>query len=113
MNTLQIDTSLHKVWFDFCKRFKNEDKYLFIGYELMQKVEKWAKKYPKDVFISPCDDAVFASSLLVLIEHRTKNEYMGTTVVVIPQCTGETPLEFFLYLTHRKQLIKILEKLGK
>lgn len=34
--------------------------------------------------------------------------YMGTTAVVIPQCTGEKPLEFFLYPCDRDELIAAL-----
>lgn len=59
-----------------------------------------------------CDDTYFASSNLVLIEHASKTEYMGTTVVFIPQCTGEDPVEFFLYPGHRECLVKFLKSLG-
>lgn len=103
---------LHAVFKDFVKRFRNKDEtWRFVGYDLMQRVENWAKKYPTGVWVLSCDDNYFSSSVLILIEHRTKNRYMGTTVVYIPQCAGEQPIRFFLYPDHRDSLIAALTQI--
>ena len=101
---------VHTVWHEFSRRFKTKDgfKYKKKGYDLMVAVERWQKRHLKDVRIVGVDDSYFASSYLVLVEHKTARQYMGTTVVVVPQCTGEDPLEFFLYPSHRKGLIEAL-----
>lgn len=100
--------NIHKVWHEFQRRFKKDDKYSFIGYDLMLRVEKWAKKYPREVRCLYIDDSYFCNSSLVLVEHRHARAYMGTTAVVIPQCTGESPMEFFLYPGDRNALIAAL-----
>jgi hypothetical protein len=100
----------HTVWHEFMKRFKTKDGsgYLWKGYDFMGRVQKWARRYPKDVRITSIDDSYFAGSILVLVEHKTPRSYMGTTVVVVPQCSGESPLEFFMYPGHRRELLKAL-----
>jgi hypothetical protein len=110
----QKSPNIHTVWHEFARRFKHKDgfAYRWIGYDLMMRVEKWAAKYPKDVEIASIDDSYFTSSVLVLIEHKTARSYMGTTVVVIPQCSGESPLEFFLYPCDRQGLLKALRKIA-
>jgi hypothetical protein len=108
--------NIHTIWHEFARRFKKcekgQDRYRYVGYDLMGRVEKWAEKYPKDVRIAAIDDSYFASSYLVLIEHRTKRSYMGTTAVVIPQCSGEDPLEFFMYPGHQKSLLGALTSIA-
>ncbi len=103
---------VHTVWHEFQRRFKKnghgENEYRLIGYDLMVSVEKWAKKYPREVRCVGIDDSYFASSLLLLVEHRHSRGYMGTTAVVIPQCTGDKPMEFFLYPNDRNSLIAAL-----
>ena len=130
---------VHYVWYKFVKAFKKEvniqwneyttkdkngkDKkvrfrtsnlvYKWSGFELAKRIEKWAKKWPNDIKIVRCDDAYHAGSDLVLIEHKAPVNYMGTTVLYIPQCTGEQPIEFFLYPCHREELVKALNHIGK
>lgn len=105
---------VHLIYHRFVKRFmKDGDKFKLTGYSLMCAVEKWAAQYPGQVTVVGCDDSVHASSNLILIEHASEVDYMGTTVLYIPQCTGEEPIEFFLYPGHRKELIKVLRSLGK
>ena len=108
----------HAVAHDFQRRFikgqfGTPDAWKYIGYDLMKRVERWAKKYPEEVTIVGCDDAYFAGSTIVLIEHRTEKSYMGTSMYYIPQCTGEAPTQLFLYPWHRTNLIAALRKLGK
>ena len=99
--------SIHKVWHDFRKRFMKKGsitEFKWSGYDLILRVERWAKKYPDDVRICSVDDSHFCGSYLVLIESKNKNtqpvyepfRYMGTNVVFIPQCSGESPIQFFL-----------------
>lgn len=106
--------NVHRVVHDFYHRFKNKDEtWKYRGYDFMERVERWAKKYPGDVRVVGCDDGFFSSSCLVLIEGRAENAYMGTTVIYIPQCTGEPPTEFFLYPGHRGGLIAALQEIGR
>jgi hypothetical protein len=100
--------SVHKTWYEFQRHFKKDDAYRFTGYDLMVRVEKWARKHPHEVRCLSIDDSAFASSTLLLVEHRHTREYMGTTAVVIPQCTGEKPIEFFMYPSHRDEIIAAL-----
>lgn len=102
-------TDIHRVWHAFQKKFMTEGGFNFKteGYALMVAVEQWAKRYPNDVQVTGCDDSYHSGSDLVLIEHKTENSYMGTTVVVIPQ--NGSPCEFFLYPGHRKDLQHALQ----
>lgn len=108
----------HKVWKNFCELFTNKNaadptvpEFKYVGAELGDLIERWAKKYPNDVKITGCDDTYFSSSLLVFIEHKDDKAltYMGTTVVFIPQCSGEKPITFFLYPGHTDKLIEVLK----
>lgn len=103
------DSGVHKVWHDFTSRFcENGGEWKVTGYDLMGAVREWSKAYPDDVRLVGCDDDHHASSLLVLVEHKAEDYYMGTTVVFIPQCTGEDPIRFFLYPGHRFELFRTL-----
>lgn len=126
----RLGVDIHKVYYDFLKRFSNKEKrsytignktysgyeykgYRWTGCDLMGRVEEWAEKYPNDVRVVGVDDDSYSSSCLVLIEHKTDREYMGTTVVYIPQCTGENPIRFFLYGHHRQHLATTLQQISK
>lgn len=90
-----------------------EEKWKWTGYDLMERVAQWAKKYPKFVTITRCDDDYHSGSNLVLIEHRKlsgKDRYMGTSVIYIPQCNGDKPTRLFLYPSHHDELIRALGK---
>lgn len=102
---------LHRVWWDFQHRFL-DGKPVKKGYPLMVAVERWAKRFPKDVTVCTVDDAVHAGSSLVLIQHRiSPRKVWGVTVVYIPQCTGESPISFFLYPCHYKALAPALKRI--
>lgn len=109
-------TNIHRVWHDFCKKFiiiikeNNKEKWRWIGYKLITKIEKWARNYKNDVTIVNCDDNSHAGSIMVMIQHRKQHnaEYMGTSIVFVPQCTGEDPSRIFLYPRHHDNLIKAL-----
>lgn len=86
----------------------------YTGYDLMSRVERWAKKYPKDVYISGIDDTHFASSDLVFILHRpSPRRIWGTTCVVITQLDGVPPKEFFMYPGHRQGIQEALARMAQ
>jgi hypothetical protein len=85
------------------------ERFRWYGYDLMQRIEKWAAQFPHDVRVVGCDDSYHSGSDLVLIEHRTRDQYMGTTVVYLPQCSGDPPAQFFLYPGHRDDLVCALQ----
>lgn len=95
---------IHKLWHDFCSKFGDQNNWKGSGFAFMQAVDRYAKKHP-DVIVTHCDDSVFCSSSIVLIPHRYKDEYMGTTMVIIPQ-VGGPPTEIFLYPHHSIALIE-------
>ena len=109
------ENNIHRVYHEFVRRFmtKDGDGWKYEGYDLMQRVERWAEKHPSEVKITNCDDDHHSSSALVLIEHRCTNDYMGTTVVFIPQCTGESPIRFFLYPNSRDCLVDCLREIAR
>jgi len=100
---------MHKVWHNFSKNFYN-DKYQFkwSSYEMMCKVGKWAKKYPKDVFTLDIDDGCHTGSDIVFILHRINNRLWGVSVVVITQSDGQMPNHYFMYPSHLKYIHGVL-----
>lgn len=108
---LRASVGVHRVWYSFIRNFKikGKEQFKFTGYELITKVEKWAKNHKNDVILCACDDSHFMDSLLCLVDHKTKNSYMGTTMVYIPQ-NGIGTSEAFLYPGHAKGLIAGLGK---
>ena len=104
---------VHRVWHEFIKEFMLEerDEFALTGWELMEKVEEWALKWPEDVRITRCDDNMFMSSLIVLIDHKTPTQFMGTTMVTIPQM-GSQPQVMFLYPGHREGLREKLREIS-
>ena len=111
--------NVHFVWHRFCKYFEDSKSdefpppYKWKGYALMCKIRKFVKKYPQDIRILRCDDDYHAGSILVTILHRSKYDFMGTTVIFVPQCTGESPIRFFLYPGHDTDMIKELTRITK
>ena len=87
----------HKTWHAFCAKFmdENQDKFICTGWDLIQQVERWAKRR-KTVQLVWVDDDFHMNSLLVLVEHGTTNDWMGLSAVMIPQI-GTEPVKFFLY----------------
>lgn len=82
------------------------------GYDLIRRLEKWADKYPKDVRTVTVDDDHFASSVLFLVEHQSDDQYMGTSVLYVAQCSGDPPAVFFMYPGHRRSLLAALEAIN-
>jgi len=97
---------LHKVWHKFRKEFFDEKayKWKYTGYDLMCKVEAYARRN-KSIVITRCDDAMHMGADLVLIPHRNAEGYWGTTVMYISQADIQ-PTEFFLYPNYETGLCK-------
>jgi hypothetical protein len=116
LNIKKKSATIHKVWHAFQRKFfENGDGHTWkwTGYDLTCKVEKWAKRYPKDVFSGHIDDSHFCSSDIYFILHRDGKKNQGTTVVVLTQCDEQPPCEFFMYPIHVKGMIDILSKINK
>lgn len=77
-----------------------------LGYE-----KPLSTKQFKDVMMVGVDDDCHASSDLLLVPHENDEEYWGTTVWYVPQCTGEAPIAFFLYEGHARELHTALGKI--
>jgi len=104
--------NVHRIFHAFQRQFcAANGKFKYEGYEFRQLVRRWAKRYPQDVRMIYCDDSTFCSSALVFIEHRAAENYMGTTVIYIPQFGG-APAQFFLYPSHRISLSRALRQIA-
>jgi hypothetical protein len=101
-----------KEFLDSCKS-KREIKVLDFkqvkGYDAMTRIGKFADKNPGIVEVRT-DDDWFAGSSVFLIPHENEKKFMGTTVMVVPQCSPDGNL-FFLYPHHLDNLIKELQKI--
>ncbi len=89
--------AIHRVYHDFERRFVRN-----FGFP-----QQW------NVTVVRCDDGCHAGSMLVFVAHRAPRRYMGVTAVFIPQCTGESPIEFFLYPCHLLEVLRTVKKLYK
>lgn len=107
----QIFTNkLHRNWHSFEKKFKDltTNEWKLHGWKLMEAAKRWAKGR-SGVHVLSTDDRYHAGSSLILIEHKNELEFMGVTVVYIPQCAPDEPTEFFLYPCHAKPLYLLLQ----
>lgn len=108
---------LNRVARDFFKTFLKEDPKLddpfrWEGFDLIERVVRWAAQYPDDVKIANVDDSLHTSSILVFILHRARGKIWGTSVQFIPQ-NGHNNGDFFLYPRAAKQMAEILEEINK
>lgn len=105
--------NVHRFWHPFAKWLNGlcERK---SSYDVMQAIEGYAKRKPESgIMITDVDDDAFASSNLVIMPHQSDYEYMGASVIFVPQCTGEKPIKFFMYPSHVDGLMRVLKKLQK
>jgi hypothetical protein len=101
--------NMHFVWHEFAKKFmKDRGGYRWQGYDLMQRIERWSKKYPDQVTICRVDDDMFMGADLVLIGSCSTHQWMGINVVYVTQGSGE-PSHFFLYPQHVAGLLHALQ----
>ena len=100
----------HAAWAAFTDEFMDaeRERWKYRGYDLMQHAQRWADDHPQDVRYVGVDDNYHSNAALVLVEHRDltpgREFCVGTSVLYIPQCTGEAPIVFFLYPEARKAL---------
>lgn len=77
-------------------KFKSFDEYALsqklVGYDVMNRVSKYVKRYCPEIKEIYCDDAVHASSSIFLIPHPK----MGITILYIPQCTNIQKSNIFI-----------------
>lgn len=112
---------LHKIWHKVAdlivykfedkadkKRITRQTQFKMLGYDLMCKLDKLEKKYPS-IRITGCDDSSFMGSSIAFVPHEADGDYMGVTMLVIPQ-NGEEPVEVFLYPNHVHYLIETLKE---
>jgi len=110
--------ALHVLAHSVDKRFKKDQhEWKEKGWDLIEKLEKFAVKHPQ-IRMARVDDASFTNSELVFIPHTYDSPklgcaYMGTTVVFVAQCAGDPPVEFFLYPSHLRNLIEMLQSIEK
>ena len=104
----------HKInlnWQSSKRKYRTYDGTKVYGHGAMQHIEKFVNKHP-GIKIAWCDDDVHATSRLVFIPHRTNKDWMGVTVLFVPQCTN-IQNKFFLYPEHVNDLIKTLREIKK
>lgn len=77
-----------------------------VGYEVIENIERYVKRYCKDIKIVYCDDSYYSGSIILLIPHVNH----GITVMFIPQCTS-VQNELFLYDGHYKLLMEKLDEM--
>lgn len=114
------NSAIHNLWHTFSKIFRDREdsKWKWSGWDMMVRVKKLLPSKLKGVITLRCDDSVHANSDLLLIPHATYwkgrlDYYWGTTVVYIPQCSGEQPISFFFYGSHLKRIVPMLTKISK
>ena len=105
------EKNIHRVWHavqedlpDGWDEERDQDAKIALG----EVFEKHAEIEPGQVVSLGCDDSHHASSDLVLVTHEAKAKWMGVTVVMIPQCDGKPPAQFFLYPGHVDALVDAL-----
>ena len=77
-----------------------------VGYEVLEKMEKYVARHCKEIKVVRCDDSVYAGSSIFLVPHPNH----GITVLFVPQCTT-IQNQFFLYDNHYKNLMKALKEM--
>jgi hypothetical protein len=128
-----LTRDVHKTWHSFCdymkkwyfkkvngikkdfspskRKYKVFDGEQMVGYEAMCRASRFAKDNP-DVIITPCDDSSHMSSDIALIIHEGEDHFMGTTMILMPQC-GRDINQVFLYPHHLDMLIEKLQEIQK
>ena len=76
------------------------------GADVIDKVEKYVKKYCPEIKIVRCDDSYYAGSIILLIPHPQH----GITMMFIPQISG-IQNQMFFYDGHFKMLMKAFNEM--
>jgi hypothetical protein len=108
---------MHRLYQTFTKRYLKltvaDNEWKWQGWELMKRIERAANGPLRGIKLLRCDDNYHASSMLAVIPHEVRigtrlDEYWGTTIVYVSQCSGEPPVRLFLYGSHAKPLHTLL-----
>lgn len=99
-----IMTDVHGVWHEFVSQVRDSG---LDGYDLMCRAEEFRETHPDWVSIASVDDDHHMSSSLVFVRHGTAENYMGVSVVYVPQRGGGCH-EFFLYPGHAESVLASL-----
>lgn len=107
----RLNGQIHVQWHAFKKRFYGVDPHgppRVRGYEMMCELDEFCAEFPDHTHVARIDDSYHSGSRLLFIEQRNEKEYWGTSVVVIPQCSGEAPLSFFMYPNHFQSVLQAM-----
>lgn len=77
-----------------------------VGHKVIERVERYVKRYLPEIEVIRCDDAAYAGSTILLIPHPKH----GITMMYIPQCTT-IQNQLFLYENHYKGLVNALKRM--
>lgn len=80
--------------------------------DLESLAETLSAKYPGMVDNVGVDDTHFTSSCIIVIHHGTGDNYMGASCIMISQCSGQEPAEWFVYPGHAFHLADIMDKVA-
>ena len=81
------------------------------GWDAVDAFEALEKKHPDGVHLATIDDTYCSSSTLALVECKNAEEYWGTHVYVVPQCSGQDVFKFFMYPDHVQEVLEVLHAL--
>lgn len=104
---------IHTLWWKLSDYLEGHDKNMdhLAGYEDMQLMDKFCKENPGIIRVH-VDDAHHCNSYLYIVPHESEKEYMGSSVIFVPQCCGINN-QFFLYPSDVKGLYRALKVLHK
>lgn len=105
--------AIHKTWWKLVKFLESHDRNIneLAGYEDIVLMDKFCKDHP-DVIKVHVDDAHHCNSYCYLVPHESDDDYMGTTVLFIPQCCGVIN-RFFLYPNDHRQMYHAMLELER
>ncbi len=95
----EIETRLRRargISEEFRRQFRAGGRWKWTGEELIERVERWARRRKGDVMVCRCSDAFSAPSDIVVMIQRDGRHLLGAACCLIPRGGGRAPLEFFM-----------------
>lgn len=80
--------------------------------DLESAADEFCEAHPDMVDIVGCDDSYFASSTILVVHHGTGDNYMGASCIMISQCSGQPPAEWFMYPGHAFQMADVMDRVA-
>lgn len=93
------------------RNYRNFNSSKMVGYKAMCRVERYSND-KEDILITHCDDNSHMGSRIALITHECEDDFMGTTMILIPQSKQEIN-QAFLYPSAVDGLIEKLKEVQK